>query len=61
MAELSYIAPRMAADALTRHLEEKEWASAKVLDVAAGTGKVGEELHKLGFRNIEALGEEYVC
>lgn len=29
----------------------------RVLDVAAGTGRVGEALHRAGFRNVEALGE----
>ena len=37
--------------------EVEEWAEVKILDVAAGTGRVGEELAKLGFRNIDAVGE----
>ena len=44
---------------MDRHFTEGARASAKVLDVAAGTGKVGEELDKIGFRNMEALGEVY--
>ena len=40
------------AEALARHVADR---SARVLDAGAGTGMVGEELARLGFRHITAL------
>ncbi|GJP09512.1 hypothetical protein NJB18001_38110 [Mycobacterium marinum] len=44
--------PRRAAALLAAHLPER---SGPVLDAGAGTGLVGEELHKLGYDNLTAL------
>ena len=35
----------------------KDRASARVLDLAAGTGLVGKDLHKIGFTNMDAVGK----
>ena len=35
----------------------KDRANARVLDLAAGTGLVGKDLHKIGFTNIDAVGK----
>ena len=40
------------AEALARHVADR---SARVLDAGVGTGMVGEELARLGFRHITAL------
>ena len=34
----------------------KDRANARVLDLAAGTGLVGKDLHKVGFTNIDGVG-----
>merc|ERR1712020_850034 len=34
----------------------KDRANARVLDLAAGTGLVGKDLHKIGFTNMDAVG-----
>lgn len=49
---LGYNAPRAAAELLATHVADK---GARVLDAGAGTGMVGEELHRVGFRRITAL------
>ena len=52
------ISPEMVASVLSPLLEtEKGRRMARVLDVGAGTGLVGQEMEKRGFRNIEAVGE----
>ena len=35
---------------------EKDKSTAKILDLAAGTGLVGKDLYKLGFTNIDGVG-----
>ena len=35
----------------------KDRANARVLDLAAGTGLVGKDLHKIGFTNMDAVGK----
>ena len=36
----------------------KDRANARVLDLAAGTGLVGKDLHKVGFTNIDGVGRQ---
>jgi len=50
-----YNGPQMAGDALGKVYEESQRATVRVLDVAAGTGRVGSELSQRGFRLIDAL------
>ncbi|KAG8240442.1 hypothetical protein J437_LFUL003156 [Ladona fulva] len=52
-----YNGPELVANALNQELdrEGKNKEDVRVLDVAAGTGRVGVELYKFGFRNIDAL------
>ena len=49
---LGFSGPRAGAEALARHVADK---GAQVLDAVAGTGMVGAELARLGFRHITAL------
>ncbi len=49
--------PPMAAARLAELVPEAERAGMKVLDVAAGTGRVGKHLaDEHGFRNVDVLG-----
>lgn len=49
-----YNGPKYGAEALAQsYLDDRE--SIKILDIAAGTGFLGEELHKKGFRTIDGL------
>jgi len=50
-----YNGPEIAAAAMAAHYSAELRPSVHVLDVAAGTGRVGEELHKVGFRKLDAL------
>ncbi|XP_063614732.1 demethylmenaquinone methyltransferase-like [Penaeus indicus] len=50
-----YNGPVLCAETAASRVEESRRASARVMDVAAGTGRVGHELHLRGFRNIDAL------
>lgn len=45
-----YNGPRQAAEAAEEVVDEAAKATARVLDVAAGTGNVGRHLHQRGFR-----------
>ncbi|XP_069952861.1 methyltransferase-like protein 27 [Cherax quadricarinatus] len=54
-AVLGYRAPSIAAEEIANMVPEKERQQVRVLDVAAGTGWVGCQLHKKGFTNIDAL------
>ncbi|XP_038078459.1 methyltransferase-like protein 27 isoform X1 [Patiria miniata] len=47
-----YEAPRVCAEALGKVLSDK---SALIVDCAAGTGIVGEELKNIGFKTIDAV------
>ena len=49
---LGFSGPRAGAETLARYVADKE---EKVLDAGAGTGMVGEELARLGFKYITAL------
>jgi len=50
-----YNGPEIAAQALAEYYPSEVRPLLKVLDVAAGTGRVGHELHRMGFRHIDAL------
>ncbi|CAH1256800.1 WBSCR27 [Branchiostoma lanceolatum] len=53
MKTSQYKGPRQVAETLVKALGNR--SDARVLDVAAGTGFVGEELQKMGFSNVDAL------
>lgn len=50
--ELGYVAPQLTAEAFRRHVPDH---GAMVLDVGCGTGLVGEELAKAGYRHVDGL------
>lgn len=50
-SDFGYVIPRMAAETFERFVSK----DARVLDAGAGTGLVGVELHRLGYKNIEAM------
>jgi hypothetical protein len=45
-----YTGPNIAADSLAAYYGPEERKEVKILDVAAGTGRVGHELNKFGFK-----------
>lgn len=56
MVDLAYIGPAVAADQLTRKLKEFGHKNdVSILDLGCGTGLVGEELYKRGYKNIDGL------
>ncbi|XP_078688345.1 methyltransferase-like protein 27 [Branchiostoma floridae x Branchiostoma belcheri] len=55
MTQLKCIAPRVCADAVQKALAGSDRKEVRILDVAAGTGLVGEELQKMGFTNMDAV------
>ncbi len=58
LSGLAYVGPEKAASKLAALvMPEEERKTLRVLDLAAGTGLVGEELRKRGFQNLEALGK----
>ncbi|XP_076461640.1 methyltransferase-like protein 27 [Babylonia areolata] len=51
-----YAGPQQVAKTISSlYPEQSQKESVRILDVAAGTGLVGVEMHKLGFRNMDAL------
>nr|KAG5695251.1 hypothetical protein BaRGS_008079 [Batillaria attramentaria] len=55
-AALGHTGPIKTAEAVGQLFSDpKQRETVRILDVGAGTGKVGVELHKLGFRNMDAL------
>ncbi|XP_063435148.1 uncharacterized protein LOC134716221 isoform X1 [Mytilus trossulus] len=50
-----YKGPHIAAQAAAEVFEPNRRPTVQILDVAAGTGKVSQELRQLGFTNIDAL------
>ncbi len=52
LESLGFIGPRTAAETLAKYISDPE---AKLLDAGAGTGMVGAELARLGFKRITAL------
>ena len=49
---LGFSGPRAGAETLANYMTDRE---AKILDAGAGTGMVGKELARLGFKHITAL------
>jgi len=58
---MSSVGPRVLADKLASLVPAEQRASYRILDVGAGTGRVGEQASKLGFKNMEALGIQQMC
>ena len=52
LQSLGFSGPKAGAETLAKYVADKE---AKILDAGAGTGMVGEELARLGFKRITAL------
>ncbi len=52
LQSLGFSGPRAGAETLAKYVADKE---VKILDAGAGTGMVGEELARLGFKRITAL------
>ncbi|XP_076460561.1 methyltransferase-like protein 27 [Babylonia areolata] len=51
-----YAGPQQVAKTISSlYPEQSQRESVRILDVAAGTGLVGVEMHKEGFRNMDAL------
>nr|XP_045618505.1 demethylmenaquinone methyltransferase-like [Procambarus clarkii] len=55
MADGRFNGPIIAAEHVAELVPEDRRQYVRVLDIAAGTGAVGRELHKKGFTNIDAL------
>ena len=56
MDNFKYVAPAIAAEKLAKSLEELGYGKdATILDLRCGTGKVGKELFKHGYRAIDGL------
>ncbi|XP_069158006.1 methyltransferase-like protein 27 isoform X2 [Procambarus clarkii] len=55
MADGRFNGPFIAAEHVAELVPEDRRQYVRVLDIAAGTGAVGRELHKKGFTNIDAL------
>ncbi|XP_050739141.1 methyltransferase-like protein 27 [Eriocheir sinensis] len=53
--EGGYRGPAIVMEEALRRVPPERRAKARVLDVAAGTGCVGRELHREGFRHIDAV------
>ena len=41
--------------------DKLERSKIRIIDVAAGTGKVGAELAKFGFTHIDGVGKYFFC
>ncbi len=52
LESFGFIGPRTAVDTLAKYVSNPE---AKLLDAGAGTGMVGQELARVGFKRITAL------
>uniref|UniRef100_T1JM27 Methyltransferase domain-containing protein n=1 Tax=Strigamia maritima TaxID=126957 RepID=T1JM27_STRMM len=50
-----YNGPQIAAKFLEQYYPENERPNVRLIDIAAGTGRVGRELLDLGFHKIDAL------
>ncbi len=58
---MGQIGPAKVASKLAERIsDEKERNKIKVLDIGAGTGRIGVHLQKLGFGKIHALGETLI-
>ena len=53
---MAYVAPKLSAEQLSTLLTERGLTrSAQIVDLGCGTGLVGEQLHKLGYTNIDGI------
>ncbi len=52
LAGLGYLAPRLVSDLLSTRVSD---LTGRVLDVGAGTGLAGQELHTRGFTRLDAF------
>ncbi|XP_077989460.1 methyltransferase-like protein 27 [Glandiceps talaboti] len=52
LAKMNYNGPKQVAEALSKLVSNKD---ASILDLGCCTGIVGEELHKVGYRNIDGI------
>ncbi len=52
LLNVKYSFPKLGSSFLEPYIKDK---NSKILDIAAGTGMVGEELRKLGYRNVWAM------
>ncbi|XP_045119352.1 methyltransferase-like protein 27 isoform X2 [Portunus trituberculatus] len=50
-----YNAPNLILDEVLQNIPASSRGSCRVLDVAAGTGRVGQDLRKEGFKHIDAV------
>jgi predicted TPR repeat methyltransferase len=51
-----YCGPAAAVEQFTRKLEEFGYSNdVRILDMGCGTGLVGEELHKRGYKNVDGI------
>ena len=54
--DLSYVGPVVAADQLIKYLKDFGYNNdVSILDLGCGTGLVGEQLYKHGYKNIDGL------
>ena len=54
--DLHYAAPRFASEKLSELLDTQGHSKkAHIVDLGCGTGLVGQELHKLGYKNIDGV------
>ncbi|KAK4303861.1 hypothetical protein Pmani_024161 [Petrolisthes manimaculis] len=51
----NYVGPRLSVEEVTRLIPESRRSQVRILDVGAGTGKVGIELIQRGFTQIDGL------
>ena len=52
---IKYVGHKHLASKFHNFMEKREFQQIRILDVAAGTGLVGQELSFLGYQNIDAL------
>jgi len=50
-----YKGPEIAASFLAQYYPEDKRETVSIIDIAAGTGRVGEELKPYGFKNVDGL------
>jgi predicted TPR repeat methyltransferase len=54
--DLAYVAPKLAAEQLSEKLHDRGLTkNAHIIDFGCGTGLVGEQLHKLGYVNVDGV------